>query len=338
LAEANAAVVISNGTVFALHGQTFIKDFLPGHCPVTPLIIGDGEKYKTHRTVNMLYDHLFDIGLERQDAIIALGGGVVGDTAGFVAATYKRGVTLIQVPTTLLSMVDSSVGGKTGVNHRRGKNLIGAFYQPRAVIVNPAWLGTLGRREMTEGLAEIIKAGFLSSAKLLRESVAAAPVYSTRNKAKYISLIRSAILFKSRIVARDVHDLGVRAILNFGHTFGHAIEKAEGYRKYHHGEAVLAGMIGALYLSHVTGRLSRARMMEYLDYLRPFVADLRPLKRESSDYISPMSVDKKGRGGRRVFVLLDKIGCPVVRVVRSHSCLKESVEFMKTFVNNRGEG
>jgi 3-dehydroquinate synthetase len=177
LGEADKIVVISNATVYALHGDRFVREFLPGNKKIIPLMIGDGEKYKSQATVNLIYEHLFDIGLERRDAVAALGGGVVGDVAGFAAATYKRGVSLIQAPTTLLSMVDSSIGGKTGVNHRQGKNLIGTFYQPRMTLINPIWLATLGSREMIDGLAEIIKTGFISSKKLLMEAAAMEPVY-----------------------------------------------------------------------------------------------------------------------------------------------------------------
>lgn len=334
---AGKVVLLSNATVFALHGKAFEKNILSSRRAVIPLMIGDGERYKTQRTVNLIYDHLFDIGLDRRDAIIAFGGGVVGDTAGYVAATFKRGVNLIQVPTTLLAMVDSSIGGKTAINHRMGKNLIGSFYQPKAVIVNPDWLATLGQREMVEGLAEIIKVGFLSSEKLLKSSVTAALRYTPDSKGKLISIIRAAIKFKAGIVARDVFDHGARAVLNFGHTFGHAIEKAEGYRRYRHGEAVMAGMAGALFLSHLTGGLSKTKLRECLRYLEPFLSHLRPLKKDSLDYVSPMSVDKKNIKGRRVFVLLDKIGSPSVRVVGSNSKIIESVELMKSFINSRGE-
>ncbi len=332
---ASKIVVVSNATVFALHGPSFIKKFLPAKSNVIPIMIGDGERYKTQRTVDLLYDQFFEIGLDRGDVIIAFGGGIVGDVAGFTAATYMRGVNLVQVPTTLLAMVDSSIGGKTGVNHRLGKNLIGAFYQPRAVVVNPDWLVTLGEREMIGGLAEIIKAGFLSSKKLLKAATATDTRYHPDDKDAVISLIRSAIRFKAGIVGRDVRDLGRRAILNFGHTFAHAIEKVEGYRNFQHGEAVMAGMGGALYLSHITGRLSEADLKLYIEYLTPFLVRLRKLKRDASDYLSPLAVDKKSKRGKRVFVLLEKVGHPAVAVVRSDSKVMDSIEFMKELVNNR---
>jgi 3-dehydroquinate synthase len=330
-------VVISNATVFALHGRRLLENILPRPGRVESVMIGDGERYKTQKTANLLYDHLFDIGLGREDAIVAFGGGVVGDVAGYVAGTFKRGVKLIQIPTTLLSMVDASVGGKTAVNHRLGKNLIGTFYQPLAVAVESQWLVTLGRREMIEGIAEILKAGFLSSKKLLQEAVAISPGQVGNNQIDLLPVIRKAIKFKAGVVSRDVYDRGGRAILNFGHTFGHAIEKAEGYRRYRHGEAVLAGMIGGLYLSHATGQVSKTVMQELLQYLKPFIKRLRPLKKVTNDYVSPIDVDKKNRSGRRVFVLLAGIGRPVVRVVGSQKKVIESIEFMKAYVNSRGE-
>jgi 3-dehydroquinate synthase len=330
-------VIISNPTVFALHGEKFIKDCLPRRSSIIPIMIGDGERYKNQKTANQLYEHFFDIGLGRRDLVISFGGGVVGDTAGFVAATFKRGVDLVQVPTTLLSMVDSSIGGKVGVNHRMGKNLIGAFYQPKAVIINIDWLSTLGAREMIEGLAEIIKTGFLSSNSLLKTAATTAPIYDPHKKHRLYDLIRRAIKFKAGIVSKDVNDHNVRAMLNLGHTFGHAIEKTEGFRRYRHGEAVLAGMAGAIYLSHTTGLLSWTSARQHLDYLKRFTYFLKPLKNDARDYLSPMFVDKKSNNGQLVFVLLRKIGDPVVNVVKSEQKIIEAINLMKSFVNNRGE-
>lgn len=335
--KGSTVAVVSNPTVFALHGAGFIKDCLPPGRTVIPLMMGDGERYKSRRTVNNLYEYLLDIGAGRRDTLVAFGGGVVGDTAGFVAATFKRGMNFIQVPTTLVAMVDASIGGKVGINHRAGKNLIGAFYQPRAVILNPDWLGTLGTREMVEGLAEIIKTGFLSSRRLLETAAATPPEFDGASRDTIRKLIRQAIRFKAGIVAADVHDRGRRAVLNFGHTFAHAIEAAERFRRYRHGEAVLAGMAAALRLSHSRGRLSHRRMTECLGYLAPLTRYLRPLKKNTDDYVSPITVDKKGRGGKAVFVLLDAIGRPAVRPVTSHAMIADAIDFMKDFVNNQGK-
>jgi 3-dehydroquinate synthase len=243
---------------------------------------------------------------------------------------------LVQIPTTLLAMVDSSVGGKTGINHKLGKNLIGSFYQPDLVVVNPLWLHTLGYREMLEGLAEIIKAGLLSSKRFFNKAVSAAGHLPRIDPDAIIPLIADAIRFKARVVAADTYDLGGRMILNFGHTFGHAIELAEGYGRFRHGEAVLAGMIGALHLSKATGRLAATEFDACMEKIGPLVSQLPPMRRTISDYVKPIAVDKKSKGGRSRFVLLEAIGRPVVCEVRSRSAIRASVTFMRNVVNNRG--
>ncbi len=335
--DSRTIIIISNATVFALHGESFMSRVAPRNRRIIPLMIGDGERYKNLRTITQVYEHFFNIGVERSDSIIALGGGVVGDSAGFAAATFKRGVNFIQVPTTLLAMVDASVGGKVGVNHRRGKNQIGAFYHPSAVLIDPSYLATLGAQEMAGGLAEILKVGFLSSADMVKRAAAVEPEYSLGSRTELVRLIRSAIRFKAGIVERDERDRGVRRLLNFGHTFGHAIEAAEGFGRYRHGEAVLAGMVGALHLSHAMGYLRRDVMRKYLEYCAPLVARLRPLKKDIGDYVSPLAVDKKSRNRTPVFVLLERIGRPRIRAVASEARIAEAVAFMREFVNNRGK-
>lgn len=332
----NTIVVISNPTIYALHGKALVNRHLPKDRTVIPLMMGDGERFKTLRTVNALYDHFFDIGLERTDTVVAFGGGVVGDTCGYAAATFKRGIRLIHVPTTLLAMVDASIGSKVGVNHRLGKNQIGAFYPPQAVIIDPAWLVTLGSRETAGGAAEIIKAGMLSSERLLGAAMELSYEYIAAEREKWLAIIREAIRFKAKIVSRDVFDTGIRMILNFGHTFGHAIETAEKYRRYRHGEAVLAGMAGALYLSRMVGLLSDKRLDRYLDYLRPWARRLPPLRRDIDGYLAPMSVDKKNKDAKRVFVLLERIGRPKIQAVDSRSQVAEAIAAMKEFVNSGG--
>jgi 3-dehydroquinate synthase len=298
-------------------------------------MMGDGERYKNQRTVAKLYERLFDIGVGRRDTIMALGGGVVGDTAGFTAATFKRGVQFVQVPTTLLAMVDASVGGKVGINHTRGKNQVGVFYHPAMVVIRPQYLATLGRREIMEGLAEILKVGFLSSQRMVALATGIEPAYSSATKDNFEWLIRRSVTFKARIVKRDERERDIRAILNFGHTFGHAIETAEGYRRYRHGEAVLAGMIGALHLSHAVGILGTKLMDRYLAAIEPHATHLRPLKRDINDYFSPIAVDKKNRDRTPVFVLLERIGRPIVRAVESRQKIVDAIAFMKRFIADR---
>jgi 3-dehydroquinate synthase len=330
-------VIISNPTVYALHGPALVSNIIPGGCEIIPLIIGDGERYKNLRTVRLIYDHVLDIGVERGDVIVAFGGGVVMDTGGFAAATFKRGIGLIHIPTTLLAMVDAAIGGKVAVNHAQGKNLIGAFYQPLAVAIRPEWLATLGQREMTEGLAEMIKAGLLSSHTTLEQILECGHIDPISDYGRFEPAIKRAIQFKAEIVAKDTLDVARRQILNFGHTFAHAIEQVEGYRRYRHGEAVMAGMAGALYLSYATGHMSKRSMIQLTGYLKPFMNLLPRLDKSANDYLIPMSVDKKRKQRRAVFVLLKRIGRPVFSVIDSRAVIIESIEYMQDFVNNRGE-
>lgn len=333
--SASRVVVVSNPTVYALYGEAFRRAILPRHPQIIPLIMGDGEQYKTPKTIELLYEQFFEIGLGRRDIVIALGGGVVGDSAGFAAATFMRGVRLIQAPTTVLAMVDSSVGGKVGVNHARGKNLIGTFYQPEAVIINYDWLNTLQFRDLISGMGEIIKTAFISSAEFLRLAVAITPARLSALDPALPGFIKAAIHVKAEIVRLDVQDRGLRTILNFGHTFAHAIEKAEGYGRFRHGEAVLAGMISALFLSNSAGFLSDRNLDLYLAYLRPFIDTLCPLDRPTKDYITPMFVDKKSEGGRPVFILLKEAGKPLIQAIDSDKVIIKAIEQMKSFVNHR---
>lgn len=334
--KARRAVVVSNPAIFALHGKSFLNGLVPKKWTAVPVMIGDGERFKNDRTVAALYDHLLDMSIDRDDLIIAFGGGVVGDTAGFAAATYKRGIDFIQIPTTLLAMIDASIGAKVGIDHRWGKNLIGTFYQPQAVLINPTWLGTLPRREMAAGMAELIKVGFLVSKTFLQAVLGMPPQYSLASRQKWEALIEGAVFFKSEIVSHDPFDRGIRMVLNFGHTFAHAIETAEGYRRYRHGEAVLAGMAAALYLSRTMGHLSAKRLDEYLEYLSGPTAGLRPLTKPTTAYLSPMRFDKKIAGGAPTFVLLEAIGRPVLCSAASIQDVRQAVVFMKHFVNNGG--
>ena len=333
LPAAHKIVVVSNPTVFALHGPAFIRDYMPGGFEIIPVVMGDGERYKTQKTVDTLHNQFFDIGLSRQDAVVALGGGVVGDTAGMAAATFKRGVKFLQAPTSLLAMVDSSIGGKVGINHRLGKNLIGTFYQPSAILINPAWLATLGRREIVQGIGEMLKIGFISDKiYALRISLIKADEYPLHVN-EMIGLAYASMWFKAKVVEKDVGDSGLRMILNFGHTFGHAIEKVEGFGKYRHGEAVLAGMAGALRLSHTAGKLSARAMNEAMEILTPYRKYLKPLKSSARDYLLAMSVDKKINNGHLIFVLLDGIGIPRIKTITAQNKILDAIDFMKAFVN-----
>ena len=276
---------------------------------VDTVILPDGEKYKDLDTLNMIFDELLDRRHNRTTTLIALGGGVIGDMTGFAAATYQRGVNFIQVPTTLLSQVDSSVGGKTAVNHPLGKNMIGAFHQPQAVIADTDTLETLPLREMAAGMAEVIKYGLISDSEFyawLQDNVAG--LMSGDDESLAEAIYRSCEN-KASVVAQDEREGGIRATLNLGHTFGHAIEAHQGYGKWLHGEAVGAGMMMAADLSRRLGYLSEK---DEHDLLRLLQAAHLPVKgpRDMScdDYISRMAVDKKVLDGALRLVLLKGIG------------------------------
>ena len=280
---------------------------LAGSCDA--IVLPDGEQFKTLQTVNLIYDKLLADKYDRQTTLVALGGGVIGDITGFAAATYLRGVNFIQIPTTLLAQVDSSVGGKTGVNHPLGKNMIGAFHQPRCVIADTDVLQTLPERELKAGLAEVIKYALINKADFLdwleqhREAILA------RDGAMLAEAIKFSCQQKSEIVAKDELEGGIRAWLNLGHTFGHAIETATGYGNWLHGEAVAAGMVMAADLSMRLGWLSSTDATRIKIVLQNYgVPVAPPADIEEQQYLDIMLSDKKARAGKIHFVLLRAIG------------------------------
>ncbi len=305
--------IVSNTIVAPLYLEK-LSAMLEGQgvAPV-PIILPDGEKYKNWETLNLIFDALLAHRCERSTPIIALGGGVVGDLTGFAAATYLRGVPFIQIPTTLLAQVDSSVGGKTGINHPLGKNMIGAFYQPRVVLADTATLNTLPERELRAGVAEIIKYGLIRDSAFLEWLEVNMAKLLARDVTVLIEAVRRSCLHKAEIVEADERESGVRALLNLGHTFGHAIENAMGYGKWLHGEAVAAGTMLAAELSqrmHMIseGDVERIRKL-YLQAGLPTVAP----SLGSEKYLHLMGLDKKVEGGKLRFVLLKRIGEAVVR-------------------------
>jgi len=293
------SVVITNTTVASFYGKR-LPQLLPNSSVIT---MPDGEQYKTLETVNGLYPELVTAGLDRSGTIMALGGGVVGDTAGFVAATYMRGVRFVQIPTTLLAMVDSSVGGKVGVDLPQGKNLVGAFKQPEVVIIDPDVLATLPEREWRCGMAEVIKHGFIADEQLLQPEL--------WDKTQAEILIARAVAVKVKIVQEDPYEKTVRAYLNLGHTFAHAIERVSQY-SWPHGEAVGVGLVAAARLSYVLG-LCSAELSEKVEKvvstvgLPTRIGDLDP-----AELFAAMGSDKKWQAGHSRFVLLKAIGQPVI--------------------------
>jgi len=293
---------------------------------VDTVILPDGEKYKDLDTLNMIFDELLDRRHNRTTTLIALGGGVIGDMTGFAAATYQRGVNFIQVPTTLLSQVDSSVGGKTAVNHALGKNMIGAFHQPQAVIADTDTLETLPLREMAAGMAEVIKYGLISDSEFyawLQDNVAG--LMSGDDESLAEAIYRSCEN-KASVVAQDEREGGIRATLNLGHTFGHAIEAHQGYGKWLHGEAVGAGMMMAADLSRRLGYLSEKDEHDLLRLLQAAHLPVKgPKDMSCDDYISRMAVDKKVLDGALRLVLLKGIGAAYITSEVPRDLLEETL-------------
>jgi len=295
-------VVVSNETVAPLYYQELLPN-LPGR-DVSCVNLPDGEAHKTVATMQIILDALVESRANRDVCLIALGGGVVGDIAGFAAACYMRGIDFIQVPTTLLAQVDSSVGGKTGVNHPQGKNLIGAFHQPQMVLIDTDTLGTLPDRELSAGLAEVIKHGVICDLEFfawLESNIAA---LLRREPDALEHAIRRCCEIKAEVVAEDEREAGRRAILNFGHTFGHAIEHSQGYGEWLHGEAVAAGMIMAAKLSG----LDAADVQRLADLVEAAGLPVAPPAIAAPDWKRAMGMDKKVKGKQLRFVLLKAIG------------------------------
>jgi len=303
-----AAAVITNDVVAPLYLERVRHALESAGARVTPLVVQDGERAKNWQTLDRLFEGLLGARLGRDATIVALGGGVIGDLAGFAAAVYQRGVALIQVPTTLLAQVDSSVGGKTAINHARGKNMIGAFHQPLAVISDVATLDTLSDRELRAGLAEVIKHGVALDERFVGWLEQNIERVLARDREALIYTVRHCCELKARVVADDERESGVRALLNLGHTFGHAIEAGTGFGPWLHGEAVAAGMVMAAQLSARLGLLPApdAQRIGALVERAGLPTHGPQLAREQWHEL--MAIDKKNAGGRVRFVLLEAIG------------------------------
>jgi 3-dehydroquinate synthase len=308
-----------------LYLQQLAEALRAGGVEVISIVLEDGERYKDWASLNRIYDALLERRCDRKTTLIALGGGVVGDLAGFAAATYMRGIPFIQVPTTLLAQVDSSIGGKTGINHRLGKNMIGAFYQPRLVLADTAVLASLPPRELSAGMAEVIKHG------LIRDGAFFA--WLERNMEKVLACdplalahtVRRCCEIKAAVVAEDERESGVRILLNFGHTFGHAIESGLGYGNWLHGEAVAAGMVMAADLSRRVGLIAQADVERIIALLKRARLPPAPPGIAPERLLELMGVDKKAEGGELRFVLLDKIGSASVHADVPTAALQQAL-------------
>jgi len=307
-------VVVTNPTVAALHLETLRAGLSRAGIRHDTVLVPDGEAHKDWSTLNAIHGRLIELGAERSTLLMALGGGVIGDLAGFAAATYRRGMPLVQLPTTLLAQVDSSVGGKTAINHPLGKNMIGAFYQPSAVIIDTATLATLPDREYAAGLAEVIKYGAACDASLFAWLESALEKLLERAPDAAAQAIVASCGIKAAIVAADERETGARAVLNFGHTFGHAIEAATGYDgSWLHGEAVAAGMVLAATLSVRAAGLPTTESARLREVIRRAGLPVRAPAMEPGRYLTLMASDKKVEAGVIRFVLLEAIGRAALR-------------------------
>ena len=303
--------IVSNATVAPLYLDA-IKTSLHGF-HIDEVVLPDGEQYKTLAQLNTIFDALLEKRHNRTTTLVALGGGVVGDMTGFAAACYQRGVDFIQIPTTLLAQVDSSVGGKTGVNHPLGKNMIGAFHQPRCVVADTDLLRTLPEREFSAGVAEIVKYGLICDAEFYRWLQHNMHQLMARDANVLREAIYRSCANKAKVVAADEREGGLRAILNLGHTFGHAIETAQGYGNWLHGEAIAVGMVMAADFSARLGWIEQQDVNVLRDLLVRAKLPTQPPKTISVDqFLALMAVDKKVLDGNLRLVLLQKIGAATV--------------------------
>lgn len=320
--------LVIDGNVDHLHGKTIrsalASYFKTVHCYAVP----PGESAKNLSKWQAIVDFVLENGVNRNTPLVAAGGGVTGDLAGFAAASVMRGIPLIHLPTTLLAMVDSSIGGKTGVNHMTGKNLVGAFYQPDAILSDIQWLETLPVREWVNGTSEILKYGCIRNSRLLDllRDMTRTGMFVPNDK--WLELIRTSAAIKVDVVRQDVLESGVRAHLNFGHTFGHAMEAVTEYGTYAHGEAVFVGMLAAGYVSNRMGaQLDMQRLTQFCSLYKP---DLRPVRNRVEELIDAMKHDKKVKNNTIRLVLLHDWEAPYVRKCMDHDLLQEAWHFAFT--------
>ncbi len=316
------AVIVTNTTVQPLYAAQLQAALASKYPQVHMVVLPDGEAHKDWQTLNQIFDGLLAHGCDRKTVLFALGGGVVGDMTGFAAACYMRGVPFVQVPTTLLAQVDSSVGGKTAINHPLGKNMIGAFYQPQLVVCDLASLDSLPAREVSAGLAEIIKYGPIADMTFFDWLERNMDALRQRDRTALLHAVKRSVEIKAWVVGQDEKEAGLRAILNFGHTFGHAIEAGMGYGTWLHGEGVGAGMVMAAHLSHELGLVDAAFVARLTGLIERAGLPTRGAVLDAQDnagaYLAHMRVDKKAEAGAIRFVLIDGPGQAIMRAAPDH--------------------
>jgi 3-dehydroquinate synthase len=308
-------LVVSNPTIFRHYGQRAMESLRHAGFEVASCTVPAGERYKTLNTVQKIYDAALTNRLERSSTMVALGGGVIGDMTGFAAATWLRGISVIQAPTSLLAMVDAAIGGKTGVNHPQGKNLIGAFHQPRLVAIDPQVLATLPAREFRAAMAEVIKYGVIWDAPLFERLEQSQRLDQLRylNAGLLSALLIHSCQAKAHVVSKDEKESGLRAILNYGHTIGHAVESLTGYRRVNHGEGVAIGMVAAGAIAVALGLWHQEAAQRQLQLIQKASLPTRlPTNLVIEDIIEVLQTDKKVKAGRVRFVLPTQIGAATV--------------------------
>ncbi|WP_227431322.1 3-dehydroquinate synthase [Psychrobacter sp. I-STPA6b] len=323
--QGKQVLIVTNETVEPLYLQA-LQTGLAERFFVEVCVLPDGEVYKTQQYINQIYDVLMARHFNRDVTLIALGGGVIGDMTGFAAATFMRGVNFIQIPTTLLSQVDSSVGGKTGINHPQGKNMIGAFWQPRMVLADMHTLKTLPKRELSAGMAEVIKYALIMDVSFLSWLEDNMSALMRLDMQVMKEAVARCCQYKAKIVAEDERESGKRALLNFGHTFGHVIETHEGYGKWLHGEAVAVGMLQATQLSYKMGWLSQQDVLRVRNILQAANLPIEPPKITVAQAKTLMSHDKKVKSGQLRLILLKSLGSAVVTADFDEALLDEVLD------------
>lgn len=318
--------MIIDEKVYRHHSSYIESELEKKFSRITKYVVPSGEKNKSMEQFSSIVDFILKNGVERSTPLLAVGGGVVGDLAGYVAASVLRGIPLIHLPTTLLAMVDSSIGGKTGVNHEVGKNLVGAFYQPKAVFTDVTFLKSLPIEEWVNGMSEILKYAFIEEPDIFRQLKELTEGNKFASPKKWIPLIKQSAGIKVEIVNKDVKESGIREFLNFGHTFAHVIEQKGEYSDYSHGEAVFAGMFGAIGASNQTGASIDASDLEYFKPL--YKLDLEKIGTDTSELTQLMLRDKKVKNQTIRLILLEEMGKPVVKSFEETKMVEESWSYL----------